>query len=437
MTTTLKVSSNLKEIEKILTVPFETGDAILYKLSRDGSHVDVPFAFGRNRIERENDIDFRKFPEAKGFVGTLRPLQEKIKSAAMKNLGETGSVIISAEPGFGKTITTIEMMCRIDLPTVIFVKQSVLVDQWKRSISDFAPHKKVVEICSKKPFDEDADVYIVNPIILKNDCDPEKFSRIKLLIVDELHQIVTRILCKAFFGFRVDYVIGLSATPYRPVGDPMGIAIEWFFGNKKVGTTLFQKHIVKCIETKFCPKSMYNKFTKKLDWNHVLTEQASDENRNDIIIEAVTARSDKIWLVLVKRVEHAKTLKRLFAAKGFKSETMTGADKTFDKSCKILIGTTSKVGVGFDHAPINALCMAADVVEYFEQFLGRCMRRKEIEPVVVDFDDPYKPLKKHLMKRLEKYELHGGVVERQRIDEEEEEDPKIFIPERKKKNNLK
>jgi superfamily II DNA or RNA helicase len=428
MTTTLKVDENIKNI---LTISMETEDVTLYKLSEDESTIDVPFAFGRKRIERKEDV--RDFSEAKGFVGTLRPLQEQIRTAAVRILKETGSVVVSAEPGFGKTITTIEMMCRINLPTVIFVKQSVLVDQWKRSIADFAPHKKVVEVVSKKPFDEDADVYILNPIILKKDCDPKKFSRIKLLIVDELHQIVTKILCRAFFGFRVDYVVGLSATPYRPAGDPMGIAIEWFFGNKKVGTTLFRKHAVRCIQTNFCPKSTYNKFTKKLDWNHVLTQQASDEDRNDIIVEAVTDRPDKIWLVLVKRVEHAKTLKKMFAAKGFKSETMTGADKTFDKDCKILIGTTSKVGVGFDHAPINALCMAADVVEYFEQFLGRCMRRKEVEPIVVDFDDPYKPLKKHLFKRLEKYEMHGGVVEYQK-SEEEDQTPKISLPLRKKKN---
>jgi hypothetical protein len=89
---------------------------------------------------------------------------------------------------------------------------------------------------------------------------------------------------------------------------------------------------------------------------------------------------------------------------------LTGSNKEFNKSTKILIGTTPKIGVGFDHSPIDALCMAADVLEYFEQFLGRCMRRQDVEPIVIDFKDDFKPLVRHLNIRIEKYIDYGGSV---------------------------
>jgi hypothetical protein len=112
----------------------------------------------------------------------------------------------------------------------------------------------------------------------------------------------------------------------------------------------------------------------------------------------------------VKRVEHARTLQALFSKAGVDSETIVGASREFDKSAKILIGTTPKIGVGFDHAPIDALCMAADVLEYFEQFLGRCMRRQDVKPIVIDFEDKFNPLIKHLRSRIQKYRECGGDV---------------------------
>jgi superfamily II DNA or RNA helicase len=329
--------------------------------------------------------------------------------------------VISAEPGFGKTIASIEMICTINVPTVIFVKQAMIMDQWKDSIAKYAPSKKVAKITSTKPVDPDADIYLVNPIILKKSIsemqvkpvtrfDLKDFEHIKLVVVDELHQIVSKVLHKAFFKFQPDYIVGLSATPYRPKMDPFEPAIAWFFGSNVVGSKLFRKHTVYCVKTNFVPETRIQMHTGKLDWSSVLTSQAEDPRRNRIIVEAVSQFPERTWLILVKRVEHARTLQALFASKGIESDTIMGSSRKFDKSSKILIGTTPKIGVGFDHAPIDALCMAADVLEYFEQFLGRCMRRQDVEPIVIDFEDKFNPLLKHLKSRIQKYRDHGGKV---------------------------
>jgi superfamily II DNA or RNA helicase len=411
MSIKLKTSEISKDHLKKLKITSCTNEIIsVFDVNRE--NIFIPFNFART-LGLATPPKQIPLTTSKAFIGTLRPLQQNVKQLSIKSLNETGSIVISAEPGFGKTITTIDLICTIDKPAVIFVKQSMIQDQWVKAIATHAPTKKVFIITTTKPIQPDADIYIMNPIILKKDIKETRFTfsdfeRIKLLVVDELHQIVTKILHRAFFKFQPDYVIGISATPYRPLLDPFGPVIAWFFGTNVAGTKLFRKHKVYCVKTGFIPETRTQLHSGKLDWSSVLTSQAQDPARNKLIVDLIMKFPERTWLILVKRVEHAKTLQTLFEEKGVPSSTITGSDREFDKSSKILIGTTPKIGVGFDHTPIDALCMAADVLEYFEQFLGRCMRRQDVEPIIIDFEDKFHPLVKHFKSRIQKYKEHGG-----------------------------
>jgi superfamily II DNA or RNA helicase len=449
-----------KHIDRTLTITCENEDVDIFDVVKEpsGRSVLLPFSFARSFMSQPNNDHIDALPTlmplpnggkltstlnpsspSVDFTGTLRPHQQQVRDAAIKSLSETGSIVISAEPGFGKTITSIEMICTINVPTVIFVKQAMIMDQWLEAITKYVPSKKVAKITSNKALDPDADVYLMNPIILKKPINetrfiPSDFQHIKLVVVDELHQIVTKVLHRAFFKFQPDYLIGLSATPYRPKMDPFEPAIAWFFGSKVVGSKLFRKHTVYCVKTGFKPKTRIQQHTGKLDWSSVLTSQAEDVNRNQIIVDVVCRFPERTWLILVKRVEHAKTLQTLFSKVGVDSETIVGTSREFDKSAKILIGTTPKIGVGFDHTPIDALCMAADVLEYFEQFLGRCMRRQDVVPIVIDFEDQFNPLLNHLKSRVQKYKEHGGEVNMLSLKTNEIIEPKKNNPPPKKNN---
>jgi len=409
------LSTNEKwKIDK-LTITVGTEDVDVFDVVKEpsGRSLVLPFAFACSSLPKLKHI---QSASSHSFTGTLRPNQQSVRDAAIKSLNDTRVIIISAEPGFGKTITAIEMICTINVPTVIFVKQAMIMNQWKDAIAEYAPDKKTTKITSKpKPIDPTADIYLINPIILKKDIKDTNFTstqfdHIKLVVVDELHQIVTKVLHKAFFKFQPNYMIGLSATPYRPKMDPFEPAIAWFFGTNTVGSKLFRKHIVYCVKTNFVPETRIQPHTGKLDWSSVLTSQAENPQRNQLIVDTVRRFPERTWLILVKRVEHARILQTLFATEGVESETIVGSCREFDKKAKILIGTTPKIGVGFDHTPIDALCMAADVLEYFEQFLGRCMRRQDVEPIIIDFKDKFNPLINHLNSRIKKYVEHGGKI---------------------------
>jgi len=409
-------------IEESLSIDHEKISTQLFELDDIKENVFIPFNFAhRNFVLDRPTEPFPFGPSASvisSFNGQLRPKQVVARDECLKLLEKERCVILAAQPGFGKTITSIDIMCRMNQKTVIFVKQLLITNQWIAALETYAPSKVVQHVKSGKKINKNADVYILNPLLLKPHQTLEKklkalqrheFEHVKLLIVDELHQVVSNVLLRAFFKVQPDYLIGLSATPRRPSNDPFKKAIDWFFGSNTVGDQLLHKHEVYMIKTSFTPDEIkYN--GSSVDWNHILTTQSEDEDRNNTIVDIVISRPDRVWLILVKRVLHAEKLKTLLERKNKICETLTGSKTSFDKQCKILIGTTSKIGVGFDHSPINALFVAADVVEYFEQFLGRCMRVPNQVPVVYDMEDSFSILKRHAKIRLNTYLKHGGEI---------------------------
>jgi|SRR5579864_284116 len=365
----------------------------------------IPFAFARQTFVIDKRESVAR--ECGKFTAQLRDEQTRIKTLALSELNDSGSIVIAAHPGFGKTITAISIACELNTKTVIIVNKLVLIEQWKDAIAKFTTECALQYVTSRTlSLDPTASIYIVNAINIRK--KPRSFWReIEFMIVDELHQIVTKNLTKALLLFTPNYVLGLSATPYR--FDEYDRAIAWFFGKRLIGKKLNAAHTATIIKTGFTPTRL--KYTRQgVDWNSVLMEQSENDKRNDIIVNAVLEHPARTWMILVKRVAHATILVEKFNARRVECTTLLGSAISFDVNCKILIGTTSKIGVGFDHAAIDALCIAADVKNYFVQFLGRCMRRPDCKPIVVDFDDDYGPLKRHLEERIKDYKKHGGIV---------------------------
>jgi superfamily II DNA or RNA helicase len=324
----------------------------------------------------------------------------------MNHLKSHGYTIISACPGFGKTVISINLLCSIGVKTLIVVNKLILIKQWQDSIKNFSNAKCQYVTSSTKELDKNCSVYIVNAINISK--KSRKFwSCISFLIVDELHQIITKVLSQSLLYIVPNFILGLSATPYR--FDDFNIAISWFFGNKIIDKKLFVKHNVEIISTGFKPSNL--KYTSSgLDWNWILEQQSNNEMRNKIIVDFISKKPERTWIILVKRVLHAEKLVELFKENGRDCTTLVKSKITFDKNCKILIGTTSKIGVGFDHVDIDALCVAADVKNYFVQFLGRCMRRQDVTPIVLDFDDDFSVLQSHLKDRIKDYKKYGGSI---------------------------
>ena len=341
------------------------------------------------------------------FICELREKQIVVKKEAMSIMGKNGSVLISAHTGFGKTATAISIYSSCKLKTLVIAHRIVLINQWKDSFEKFCPSAKVSILKPDKADKNDgSDVWIVNAENVPKFPD-NFFDKIGLVIADEVHALMAENLSRSLTRVFPRYLLGLSATPYRE--DGLNKLLDIYFGTQKIIREMKREHIVYKINTGFSAPMEKSK-TGRLNWNAVLDWQSKHIERNQLIVDIVCYFATKKFLILVKRIEHGNILLNLLKEKGIEATSMLGTQKKFDKDARVLIGTTNKLGVGFDHPNLDALCLATDVEGYFIQYLGRVFRREDVVPIILDFVDKNPILEKHFETRVEVYEKSGGKI---------------------------
>jgi len=390
---------------------------------------NIPFNYGITLASKNPEIQLDR-PSRKSlgimtqsFRGNLREEQKKCRDQALSLLQSHKSAILSCFTGFGKTVTAINMASKIKLKTFIVVPKKPLLGQWESEITKFLPNASVMVIEPTKI--KDLDINTPPDFCIINACNIHKINKnflkiYGLVIIDEAHLQMTEKLSENLLCLTPRYLLGITATPYRE--DGYNLLFDLFFGKEKVQYTLNKKHVVYKVKTGFIPnEEKYLKhgpnYKTKLDWNTILDEQSKDEKRNQLIINIIRKFKDRIFLILVKRVEHGYFLMNRLEQLGEKVTSLLGKQQEFNKDARILIGTNSKIGTGFDHPRLDTLLAAADMVSYYIQFIGRVMRRKDVEPVIFDLVDNHPTLKKHFDKRSKVYKKHGGEIKKYAIND--------------------
>ena len=394
---TIKLKSPIRNVPPKIIVTYNVDDS---------DDVILPFAYGISNFNLKKTRPKREdLPNANiEFTGELRQEQVIVKNEIVRDLNKTGSGCISAYPGFGKTCMAINIACTIKLKTLIIVNKIVLIKQWEESINLFSPGATIQKVKPKAKL-EDCDFYIINAQNVEK-MGLEFFSQIGLCVVDEMHMIMAETLSRSLHYIFPRYLLGLSATPYRP--DDLDILIAYYFGNNKVIRELHREHHVYVIETGITYK-IEKTIDGRLNWGNLLDQQSEHEERNQTIIDIVRKFNTRNFLILVKRVKQGKILKKILEELGEDVTSLLGSSQEFNKESRILIGTCQKVGVGFDHKKLDALLLATDIEEYFIQYLGRVFRTRDKIPIVFDLVDDQQTLKRHYNTRKDTYLKHGGV----------------------------
>jgi superfamily II DNA or RNA helicase len=394
----LKIESDKKKFNKFTQTEFFQA----YDLT--DTHVIVPISYNNiDKIKRTDKSHFSTIHYS--FNGQLRQKQAEVKDLAIQNLNKNGAFIIAGATAFGKTATSIYLLSVIKMKTVIIVNRVVLMKQWKLEIEKFIVNPKV-KILTVKDFDTSQhDIFIINAINIEK--FPESFfDDVGLVIVDEIHQIMSKTMAKCLHHLFPRYILGLSATPYR--NDGLNFLFDLFFGSEKVFIPLLQKHIVYKIDTNKTPEVEYNS-DGSTNWDSILRFQSSDISRNEMIIKCVKYFKSRNILILTKRTEHAKYFISRLQEEKEDVTSLIQSEKTFDSNSRILVSNVSKSGTGFNHPKLDMLIIASDLENYFVQYLGRVFRTETVEPIILDFVDNNKILERHFSSRKKIYKQVGGV----------------------------
>jgi len=406
-------STNLEQRKKLVKdLTFESKDnyakktTTIYGFDTDETkegNIYIPFSYA---VENGYNNDFTYSKADIEFVGKLRPVQEEIVPKVMDYINKKGCCSLSIPCGMGKTICSIYIASQLKLKTlVILFNKLMLVEQWEESIKKVTK-SKVQFLKSKSQIDLSCDFFIVNAINIPK--LGRIFDDIGLVIADEFHLCGTPVGSKALHYVTPKYILGLSATPFRM--DGMNRFLEAYFGSNYVTKTFTRNHTVFLVKTGIKLKYTHN-YDGKIDWNSVLNAQALNEERNNVIVKLIRKYSTRNFLVLSRRVEQAEWIVEKLKEKGENVDILTGSKRKYDEKARILVATSAKCSIGFDHPFMDTLLMAGDAEAYFEQFLGRVLARSPITPFVFDFvDESPGILLKHFKTRKEVYERFGGVV---------------------------
>lgn len=398
-----KIIKELKIQKKLSKYEFQAKFVEPYNV--EGDYVYIPFSYALENIKGIKRPERKELDEIKvEFTGKLREIQKEVRDEAISLLNKTGSVILSLYCGFGKTFMAIHLASKIGLKTLILCHRIVLIEQWEESIKKVCPNARYQILKVNKKIDKNVDFYIANASNIEK---MGYFQDVGTVIVDECHVIATDTMSRSLFYTTPRYLIGLSATPHR--SDGMDILLDLYFGKNKIYKGLNRKHIVYRINTGIVPDSKVT-ISGSLDWNSIIESQSNNPERNQIILDIIKKYKDRYFLVLCKRVSQAEYLIEKLEEEKEDVTSLLGNNNKYNLESRILVATVQKCGVGFSHEILNTLIIAADMEEYFIQYLGRVMRTEEGEPIVFDLVDNHPVLKRHFLTRKKVYQEAGGEI---------------------------
>lgn len=340
------------------------------------------------------------------FRGELRPNQEEIVKVVEEGIRTKGGGVLSVVCGAGKTACAIYLATRLKLKTLVVVHKSSLLDQWKESVAKFTGLETGLIQQNRVDADKPIVLGMLQSLSLR-EYPREILGSFDFLIVDEVHNVATKVFSKALLRVTPAFTLGLSATPQRP--DGMSKVFHWFLGPMLYRVTAQQAaastpadvsvRVMRFRDADYRFKEVKNKEGQVL-LPIMLSNVAELHRRNDMIVEVlrrfVTESPSRVVLVLSSRVKQLKTLKAGLdevVANDVKTSLYVGGMKPSElrealEDPRVLFGTYELICEGFDYPRLNTLVFATPRAR-IEQAVGRILRQRDPEnpPIVVDIVD--------------------------------------------------
>lgn len=346
------------------------------------------------------------------FTGKLYDKQIEVEEESWNQLQMYGTTTLGLYPGYGKTVLGVKLASRLKLITIVLVHREVLMIQWKNSFERFSNAK--VWIVNGKDIPSEYNVIICLDTRWKL-LPSEIRNSIGFLIIDEAHTFCTPKHIKCLLSFQPKFILIETATLERD--DGMHSIIYAIAGSHGVFRDSNKPFNVIKVSTNIRPIRKYNS-KGYVSWSELIKSLLFNEERNELIIKLINSNLENKILVLTNLVEHVKLLHDKISKLGISCDYMCSNKKNY-YDCKILIGTYSKIGTGFDQETLcsnylgerfNLLIIASSIKKYsmLIQNIGRVFRSDN--PIIIFLVDNDKILKSHWYKVKNWFVNHGAKI---------------------------
>lgn len=378
--------------------------------------VHLPYRFACSLFKRM--FNTGEYPSLKngrdiGFNGTLLPRQEEPYKTALEYIAKYSTCTIALYPGFGKTFLGCMLTHKLDKITCVLVHRENVGKQWIKAYKTNIPN-----ICDDELWFVDdkpkPNARIMVCMEARTDKIPEELrAKVGTLIIDEAHCFCSKSRVKPLLSFSPKYIIAETATPIKDNG--MHKVIQSIAGThyiEKISNKPYKCYVIQT-NLNFITEGN-NKFTD------LVSQQCESDERNEIIKAIVKDNPEKKIMIASPRTKHCDDICKKIGELGIKPSKLYGTIKNY-KTGRVLVGTTSKMGVGFDEAnfcddydgkPSDLLIITQTFKSWpmFEQVRGRGMRADA--PTVVYLNDKHAITRRH-MSTMRKWvkETNGDIKE--------------------------
>ena len=294
--------------------------------------------------------------------------------------------------------------------TIILVHKEFLMNQWIERIADFLPSARVGKIQANKLEIEGNDIVIgMIQTLFSRDFPTGTFDSFGLTIIDEVHHIGSEMFSRCLLKIVTPYILGISATVERK--DGLTKVLYMYIGPKIYSEERSSEDAVRVhgIYYKSDHDEEFNEteydFRGQPKYSTMITKLCEYGPRSDFIVRVLTdtlatyCNSDQsiglngqvmilshnrsLLTYLYKAITH-----RQIASVGFYVGGMKERDLKETEEKQVVLATYSMAAEALDIKTLSILIMATPKKD-IEQSVGRILRIKHANPIVIDIVDPH------------------------------------------------
>jgi superfamily II DNA or RNA helicase len=394
--------------------PGNGGDTTFPAYRESSNKLYVPHYYGVEQFGAPKEIKISEGTDINlEFNGQLRENQELVVKTYVNHVNHNkyGGGLLELPCAYGKTVLSLSIISRLEKKTFIIVHKEFLMNQWIERIQQFLPKARIGKLQGQIIDIDDKDIVIgmLQSLSMK-EYPASLFESFGLTIIDEVHHISSEVFSNSLFKLVTKYMLGLSATMNRKDGTTK--VFKMFLGDVifKGKRDEEREVVVRAIDyyvndeefnheaTDFRGNPAYSTMISKLcEYNRrseFILKVLSDmliENPNQQIM--ILAHNKSLLKYLHDAVKH-----RNIASVGYYVGGMKEAALKETESKKIVIATYSMAAEALDIKSLTTLIMATPKTD-IEQSIGRILREKHSQPIVVDIIDSHSIFQNQWKKR--------------------------------------
>ena len=323
--------------------------------------------------------------------------------------------ILEVPCGRGKTVMALKIISLLKQKTLIIVHKEFLMNQWIERIAEFLPGARVGKIQAQVFDVADKDIVIgMIQTMYDKEFPQEAMSTFGLTIIDEVHRIGSEQFSKALLKTVTHYMLGISATVDRK--DGLTRVLHMFIGDKIYSEARedTDEVTVRAIQYKTDDAEFLEPeldFRGQPKFSTMISKLCAYNRRSDFVVRVlgnlVEENSDSQIMILAHNRSlltylHDAIEYRKIAECGYYVGGMKQADLQATESKQIVLATYAMAAEALDIKTLSTLVMVTPKTDII-QSVGRILRVKHDNPMVIDIVDPHDIFQNQWVKRRQYY----------------------------------